>query len=115
MNKRQSILRILTANLFLLALLAQSVHQIRHLSHHTADELQFHQHENCHHASHITEKNHCEFCDFTFSPTVEFAVQLIDIPVIFDEINSLINVELPQHFVSQYLIHKKLRGPPFYA
>lgn len=115
MSRQQSILRLLTANLFLLALLSQSVHQIRHLSHHAIDEQQFHQHENCHHAGHITEKNHCEFCDFTFSPTVEFTVQFIDVPVLSDEINPSANVEIPQHFISQYVIHKKLRGPPFYA
>lgn len=115
MNRRQSISQFITASIFLLALLFQSVHQIHHLSHHQAEKEQSHLHENCHHAGHIQDKNHCEFCDFTFFPSVDLIVQVVNVPESPDEINSLINVEVSQHFVSQYVNHKKLRGPPFTA
>ncbi|GEM_PF-1678895 len=115
MNNSKSILRILTANLFLLALLTQSIHQVEHFTHRHIEEQQFHEHENCHHAGHITTTNHCEFCDYTHSPTVELTIEFLDVPVLLSKINDTINVELHQHFVSQYIIHKKLRGPPLYA
>jgi len=115
MGKRLSILRILSANIFLLALLVQPVHQLQHLTQQIEHKHEFHHYENCKHAGHVTENDHCKFCDFTFSPSDGFVVQHIEIPLSFTEIFKPQNVEVLQHFVSQYVVHKQLRAPPVYA
>jgi len=115
MNKTLSILRFFTASIFLLSLLVQPVHQLEHLVQQIDHKHEFHHYESCRHAGHITDDNHCKFCDFTFSPSVEYTVQLLDVPLLFNGNFDSLNVEAPQHFISQYVVHKQLRAPPVHA
>lgn len=115
MDKALSILRFITAGVFLLSVIAQPVHQLEHLAGQVNHKHEFHHYENCRHAGHITENGHCKFCDFTFSQSLEYSVQNIETPLLFNVDFDFLNTWLPQHFISQYVVHKQLRAPPVYA
>src|SRR5690606_11294464 len=113
MGKAISILRILSANLFLLAMLAQPAHQLQHLAQQIEHQHEFHHEKDCKHAGHVTENDHCKFCDFTFSPTDGFAVQQVEIPLEFDCIELKQEFSRSNYYHSELNSHKQLRAPPF--
>ncbi|HLV24091.1 MAG TPA: hypothetical protein VKY36_04865 [Moheibacter sp.] len=113
MRKTLAILRIISANLFLLAILAQPAHQLQHLAQQIEHQHEFHHEKNCKHAGHITENDHCKFCNFTFFPSDGFVVQHIEIPLEFEFPKSKQEFSASNFYHSELNSHKRLRAPPF--
>lgn len=114
-KKWGSIVGFIVASIFLLALLAQPIHQYLHWEEHTSHCIDNQAYDLCNHNGHITSSTHCELCDFTISPILEFTFPLVLLPAEFTIDKTSVDYfyyHLPN---SQNIQHKQLRAPPSYT
>lgn len=98
----------LLSTVFLLTLLLQSIHQIEHVcesSHSSQNQEDYH--------FEPVKKNHCEICDFIFSPAPELAITNFEFIQIQSEIISTYATFVQLFHSNKPLTHKQLRAPPF--